>query len=172
MNKKNYKFSIVLTLLLAFNMTGFAQFSGGTGTPEDPYIISTVADLTQLATYVNNENTTYNNKHYPLANDIDISGMDWTPIGYDSYKPFKGVFDGNNKKISGLTMNSALTHVGLFGNISSATVKDLGVTEINITLTGSGQYYFFAGGVAAFNTALNGAKIDKLERTVKEAITA
>ena len=147
--KKIYT-NIALTLLLAISMKGFAQFSGGTGTAEDPYIISTVEDLSQFATYVNANNTDFNKKCYELSNDINLAGIDWTPIGYDSYAPFRGVFDGNNKKITGLTINSTLNHIGLFGNLAAATVKNLGVTEINIT-TASGNDYAFVGGVASFN---------------------
>ena len=147
MNSTNYKFSIMLTLLLAFSMKGFAQFSGGAGTEGDPYLISTAADLSQLATYVNENNASYNNKHYKLANDIDISTYEnWSLIGTDGYKAFLGVFDGNNKKITGLTINAPLQYAGLFGYTAGATIKNLGVTEINM-ITTCGNDYAFAGGI-------------------------
>ena len=144
MKKTTYKLQLLLTILLAFSMKGFAQFSGGAGTAEDPYIISTKEDLSLFATYVNTnaEYGKYINKCYKLANNIDISGINWDPIEY-----FSGVFDGDNKVIKGLTIDANLQYSGLFGRISDATIKNLGVTEIDMKVT-CGNFYTYAGGVS------------------------
>jgi len=136
-----------LAILLLSSTSGFAQFSGGSGVENDPYIITTPAELAQLATYVNEGNSDYNDKYYKLGNDIDLSGYGenfndgagWIPIGvYDwqDAKLFKGVFDGNQKKITSLYINdTTLMSVGLFGYISG-TVKNIGIVDADILCTG------------------------------------
>ncbi|MCL2511775.1 MAG: autotransporter-associated beta strand repeat-containing protein, partial [Bacteroidales bacterium] len=115
-------------------------FCGGTGTSGDPILICTAQDLAMLATVVNAGNTDYNDKHYILNNDIDLSaygaswndGEGWIPIGSGS-NPFKGVFDGNGKVITGLFINNtSLFYGGLFGRIEGS-IKNLGVKDVNIT---------------------------------------
>ena len=132
----------VLAFLLPF--TASAQFSGGNGTEGNPYIITTSAQLGQLRVYVNSNNTTYNDKHYKLGNDISLSayssGAGWEPIGINvsttDMRPFLGVFDGDNKVITNLYINNTTQErVGLFGTIMGGTVKNLGVENVNITST-------------------------------------
>ncbi|WP_121616632.1 Ig-like domain-containing protein [Virgibacillus halodenitrificans] len=65
---------------------------------------------------------------YKLMNDIDLSGINWEPIDV-----FQGTFDGNSHTISGLTIEANQNHVGLFGRISNAVVKDLKIRDVNIT---------------------------------------
>jgi len=117
-----------------------AQFAGGNGTPASPYQISTPAQLEYLAKKINTENADYNNKHYILTADIDLSeygknfnnGKGWIPIGAVYTTPFNGTFDGNRKKITGLYINSDSDLLGLFG-YSTGIVKNLGLEEVNIT---------------------------------------
>jgi len=132
------------------NAAGNITIFGG-GTENNPYIITTAAELAQLATYVNEGNTNYTNKYYKLNNDIDISsyqtGAGWIPIGTVTY-PFRGVFDGNGKKITGLFINNTtLDYVGLFGYIEDGTVKNLAITDININSSFASKI----GGVAGYN---------------------
>jgi len=136
----------IQTILIVFAFLGLsmnlqAQFSGGSGTENDPYVITTAAQLAQLATYVNAGNTNYNDKYYKLGNDISLSayqsGAGWTPIGTEmgtgSAGSFYGVFDGNNKKITGLYINAPnLNAVGLFGSTVNAVIKNLAVENVNI----------------------------------------
>ncbi|MCL2512168.1 MAG: T9SS type A sorting domain-containing protein [Bacteroidales bacterium] len=122
--------------MLSITFPAHAQFSGGNGSADNPYIITTAQQLAQLATFVNDGNSDYRSAYYKLGNDIDLSayqsGTGWTPIGHDL--SFYGKFDGNNKKITGLYINNpTLRYVGLFGIISGATVKNLAVENVNIT---------------------------------------
>ena len=71
-----------------------------------------------------------------LANDIDLEGKLWTPIGtvlgqsrYDYL--FAGTFDGNGKTIYNLKVNHA-DCAGLFGNMCTATVKDLTINGFDL----------------------------------------
>lgn len=43
---------------------------------------------------------------YILMSDIDMAGVDWTPIGETTSTPFKGIFDGNLYAIRNLTISS------------------------------------------------------------------
>ncbi len=111
----------------------------GAGTSENPYQITTPAQLAKLAELVNAGNTSYNAEHYKLMNDLDLSGYatgeGWVPIGYDnSNGSFKGTFDGNGHKISNLTIDcSSRENVGLFGYIgTSSVVKNLGVENVYV----------------------------------------
>jgi len=117
-------------------------FEYGLGTAQFPYNISTPAHLATLAQLVNAGNTEYNNKYYRLENNITLSsygsnfnaGKGWIPIGSDE-NPFLGSFDGNNKTISNLYINnpSAVTGSGLFGRLHGAKVKNLNVSDGNVT---------------------------------------
>jgi hypothetical protein len=121
-----------------------AQFSGGSGTENDPYMITTAAQLAQLATYVNEGNTLYNNKYYKLGNNIDLSdygsnfndGKGWIPIGMytPSFEsPFQGHFNGDNYIITNLYINASNEdYKGLFGYVRYSTIKNLGVVGVNI----------------------------------------
>ncbi|WP_455637446.1 DUF6383 domain-containing protein [Parabacteroides sp.] len=101
-----------------------AGFAGGNGDENDPYQISSGAELAYLAQQVNG-GSNYSGKYFVLMNDIDLDNQEWTPIG-DNYGYFKGIFDGNKKIIKNLTMNRSGT-VGLFGIIAEATIQKLGV---------------------------------------------
>lgn len=103
--------------------------------------LSDAADLAGLATLVNGGNT-FAGKTIKLANDIDLSNKEWTPIGNsNSSKQFKGTFDGQNHIIKNLSINNATTsHQGLFGYIRGngmadgnlVNVKDLTIDGVNI----------------------------------------
>ena len=166
---KNARTFLVSLIFISLSVGTNAQFSGGDGSQGNPYIITTATQLAQLATYVNDGTTPYANAnvHYKLNNNIDLSnyqtGEGWTPIGWYRYPddyPFKGVFDGNGKKIIGLTINtttatdySKLMYVGLFGRIDKATVKNLGIEDANIINSTTEHYYNsrYTGGVVGYN---------------------
>ena len=132
-----------------------AAFSGGDGSSGSPYKISTAADLAAIAQQVNSGNTHYKDEYFKLTADIDLGGMEWTPIGKDndSYW-FEGNFDGNGKTISNLTINKTNDrYIGLFG-CNKGTIQNLIIKDVNI-ITGSGQ------GRAGAVCALNRGKIEK-----------
>lgn len=81
-----------------------------------------------------------------LTDDIDLKGIDWTPIGIDYNHQYTGTFDGGNHTITGLTVTGSDQYVGLFGRIGSGgTVKNVTLENIQITNDNSSGY---AGGVA------------------------
>ena len=105
-----------------------------------------------------NAGTTYAGMTVRLMADIDISSRAWTPIGaasrnnLDNQPVFRGIFDGNNKTISGLTNTGfrifpiyAASNTttpkdykeyvfGLFGSVINAEIKNLNMAKVNIDL--------------------------------------
>ena len=113
--------------------TAVPDFSIGTGTETDPYMIETPEDLAYLASSVNG-GTTYEGEYFALANDIDLGGVQdedgywsgplWTPIGYGGL--FAGNFNGNGYSISNINSNNSWgSYIGLFGHICGASVKNV-----------------------------------------------
>ena len=104
----------------------------GEGTEAKPYEIETAKQLAGLAGLVNSAatNIIWCEKYYRLTENIVLdayqTGKGWVPIGSGSY-PFKGNFDGNGKIVSGMKIDTFESWIGLFGRISSGTVKNLGV---------------------------------------------
>ena len=119
---------------------GQNPFGGGSGSDDNPYQISTPAQLARLAQLVNAGNTTYNANGvcYKLMNGLDLSGYasgeGWVPIG-DSTNPFKGSFNGNHETIIGLTINrTGVSIQGLFGMTDTGSlVQNLGVENVNVS---------------------------------------
>ena len=124
----------------AWDGTATAGFESGTGDSSDPYIIKTAEQLAFLAKQVNGGET-YQGKYLQLEADLDLSGREWAPIGIGERKtdggtvtkPFAGTFDGNNHKISGLTLTAGLDDQGLFG-CSSGMIRNLGIENGNISI--------------------------------------
>lgn len=95
----------------------------GAGTSSNPYQIATAEQLAQLATWVNDGNTTYNDKYYIQTANIDLSAYsNWVPIGIGNY--FSGSYDGNGFAI--YKLNQSTIYAGLFQRLSG-TIKNLGI---------------------------------------------
>ncbi len=141
---QNFKKAILTCfLILIVSLATKAQYSGGSGTAEDPYQISVAKDLDTLM----NTPDDYD-KHFILTNDIDLAGCSsWDVdngrlyggsglcIGYrySDGIPFSGVFDGNYHTISNLYVQGEGYDWGLFGYTSGATIKNLIVKEADVT---------------------------------------
>lgn len=111
--------------------SGSVTSLSGDGTESNPYKIGTANELAFLAEKINAGKAEYVGKHYVLVSDINLAGKEWVPIGTE-YMPFKGVFDGKNHKIVGLTIKYVLPeggkankmYMGLFGATSSDAAID------------------------------------------------
>ncbi|MDR2010830.1 MAG: T9SS type A sorting domain-containing protein [Bacteroidales bacterium] len=113
-------------------------FCDGIGTLTDPYQICTHQQLNALAIYISagNGNTT-SGKYYKLMNDIDFSSYDnWTSIGNNSVNNnthrFQGNFDGNEKVVKNLTINTSKNYQGLFGYVTDGSIHNLGIENCSI----------------------------------------
>ena len=66
-----------------------------------------------------------------IANDIDLSGKMWSPIG-TVINPYKGRLDGKDKTISNISVYGD-TNSGLFGYISNSTSNIISFKNLNIS---------------------------------------
>ena len=136
------------------------------GSEDDPYLISTVQDMVDFAYKINRGNNA--DKYYKLTADIDLGGIGWTPVGM-LVKPFRGIFDGNGKKITGLNVSDSGDFLGLFG-YNLGTIKNLTVSGyVTNTSTSKSEEHGdadFIGGVAGFNA---GTMIDVDSNVVVDA---
>lgn len=73
-------------------------------------------------------------KNYRLMADIDLSGVDFAPIGSEEI-PFTGRFDGNGRTLSNLTIErgAASRNLGLFGCIKGAEIVNLTLENAQVT---------------------------------------
>ena len=117
---------VFLLLLLTCSLfIAPAAAAGGSGTAADPYIIQTAAELQSIQ----NNLAAY----YKLANDINLQGVSFTPIGSQS-TPFIGSFDGAGHTISNLVISSSTQFAGLFSCLGSgATVKDVTFQDCSVS---------------------------------------
>lgn len=120
---------------------------GYTDDGQGNYTVTSAEGLKNIAKLVNEEwNLSID---ITLTSDIDLSGIDWTPIGIDYNHRYAGTFDGNGKTITGLTVTTSDQYAGLFGHIGSGgTVKDVTLEEVKIE---SNNDMSAVGGVAGTN---------------------
>ncbi len=105
----------------------------GSGTEEEPYVISTSHELIELSELTNGSHAAdYNIKHYVLAANIDMQGIDFIPIS-SSTGSFGGMFDGKGHTISNLTV-SGHANAGLFGFVKRLSGEYPHPVIENITL--------------------------------------
>ena len=130
--------------------------------------VATIGDVEALKAFAVavNGGKSYEGDTVTLSADLDLTGVEWTPIGVGtrsskSYtgKAFKGTFDGGNHTISGLTITSTDSDdaaVGLFGVVDGGTVKNLKLDAVNINVASSD----LAGG--AIGLMVNNAKAENI----------
>ena len=116
------------------------SFAGGDGSETSPYQIANGEQLAYFASLINaHSNLNDRTRHYQLTADIDLGGIEWTPIStaYSSTQYlFAGTFDGNGHTISNLSITGASSAVGLFGEVTSATIKNLTIKNASINTSG------------------------------------
>ncbi len=120
---------------------------GYTEVSEGEYTVDNEKGLKNLAELVNNGE---NNINITLTGDIDLSDIDWTPIGIDRNHPYTGTFDGGNyHAITGLTVTGSNEYAGLFGYIGSGgTVQNVVLESVDIN---NNNPFGSVGGVAGCN---------------------
>ena len=92
-------------------------------------------DFENFRDNVNNGNS-YEGKAVLLTSDITLSG-EWEPIGFidsntdeknpetENNKPFKGIFDGCNHTINGITISNDKSYQGLFSFVVDGTIRNV-----------------------------------------------
>ncbi|MBN1987900.1 MAG: hypothetical protein JW783_00700, partial [Bacteroidales bacterium] len=182
--KQFYKLlAIVLIALMPSIVQGQTAVAPtvGDGSAGSPYEIATLENLYWIA-----EDNTRWGFSYKQTADIDasetstwFSGAGWTPIGNESVK-FTGTYNGSGFTINSLRINRpSIKWQALFGYTASATITNLGVTNVNINgnegtaslvaantaitdivtncyssgtvISGQSGYPYYAGGLVALN---------------------
>lgn len=120
----------------------------GSGTAADPYQIGNADQLMWFAAKVNGSTKkSTSNLCAKLTSDIDLTGKDWTPIGYyNGYSDcvyYGGTFDGDGHMVSGLKINSNKSYQAFIGYAKGAFVKGL-------TVEGSVKAGSYAAGIVAY----------------------
>ena len=168
MKKKFLTFLLALCLVMALvPMTAFAEetpsFGGGTGTQEDPWLITSQEDLIALAEFLNSGNAeTFDTENAGVGNchgyyfkqtaDIDLTGVTWEPIGYSGSYYFAGNYDGDGHSITnavstGKVDPDGFATAGIFGWVAFGSVENLHVKNANFVATGQNNYSY-VGGIA------------------------
>ena len=168
MKKKFLTFLLALCLVMALvPMTAFAEetpsFGGGTGTQEDPWLITSQEDLIALAEFLNSGNAeTFDTENAGVGNchgyyfkqtaDIDLTGVTWEPIGYSGSYYFAGNYDGGGHSITnavstGKVDPDGFATAGIFGWVAFGSVENLHVKNANFVATGKNEYSY-VGGIA------------------------
>ncbi len=183
MKKKITQFRwLVTTLLLVAAMAmpkmAWAEVAtskpNGDGSAQNPYQITTAAELAWFRDHVNAGNKTACAR---LEADIDMSSvchaanesveeLSWVPISDFSQvavNRWYGTFDGNNKTISNLYINTTAIHSGLFGNIYNQEASERGsiknIIFENVKVSSSvGPLGVLAG--SARNTDISGITVN------------
>ncbi|MFS0724186.1 cadherin-like beta sandwich domain-containing protein [Paenibacillus sp. 1P07SE] len=99
------------------------------GTPSNPYAVGNETDLDLMRYALGG--------YYRLTADLDMSGIDWSPVGSRS-RPFTGGLDGNGHTISGLTVEQPEAEAaGLFAAIDgtehAVRIYDLTLSDVQVT---------------------------------------
>ena len=162
--------SLLLTLCLVMTFLPMAAlaaeaplFSGGTGTQEDPWLITSQEDLIALAEFLNSGNAeTFDTEDAGIGNcygyyfkqtaDIDLTGVSWEPIGYSGSYYFAGNYDGDGHSITnavstGKVDPEGFATAGIFGWVAFGSVENLHVKNANFVAIGQNNYSY-VGGIA------------------------
>ena len=111
----------------------------GSGTEDDPWLISNVDEWLLLADRVKNVDS-YSGKFFKMTDDIKVSSM----VGYNTDHTFRGTFDGDGHTLT-VNLSSYSEFCAPFAYTYGATIKNLITTG---TITTSKQH---AGGVVGRN---------------------
>ncbi len=130
-------FMSFLCLFLSISMCVTAQtYSSGSGSKNDPYLISSKTDMVTLANAVNGGND-YSGKYFLQIRDIP-EGIT-TVIGVWNY-PFKGIFDGGGHSLNINVNLVGWAYAGIFGYAEEATFINMIVTGNIVCTNNSGGY--------------------------------
>ena len=164
--------SLMPTAVLADEMETMPAYSGGSGTEDNPWLISSVADLQLLANTINDGKAAgfdadaaaggkgvagnYYGYYFKQTTDLDLSDIaNWDPIGYSGGQDlyFAGHYDGDdhtisNAKSTGKNDDEGFATAGIFGWLAFGSVKNLTVKNADFFAEGN-KNMSYAGGVLA-----------------------
>ena len=151
----------------------------GTGTQDEPILISDALELRTLASKVNDGKLS--DAYVELTDNITVSGS-WTPLGKNAKFPFSGHFDGDGHSVTITVDDPGLSYFGFFGCLDSKIDRD-STTPIdeqptvvveNLTVNGTvycSEPYAHVGGIAGcargkveIKNCVNNATVSSLAR--------
>ncbi len=108
---------------------------GDPGDPDMTYYINNAEELKQIKRY----------GKYILNADIDLTGVDWKPVGTYA-APFSGTLDGNGHSIiglkvtaceedSGISLSFKYSYCGMFGVTENAEIKNIDFINADINVS-------------------------------------
>ena len=121
----------LLMIAVCFSSLGAqAKYGGGTGEPNDPYLICTAEQMNAIGAEPNDWD-----KHFKLVANVDLSAYtetDFNIIG--DWRPFTGVFDGNGHTVSNFRcISTEPGYLGLFSHVGKrgkdTHIKNLGLID-------------------------------------------
>lgn len=147
----------------------------GDGSETNPFIISSAEHLWRLRDFTNSdENNTKLTGKTHFRQECDLRMRDictssdrkfgWLPIGSIPENPFRGIYDGNGYKITGLWIHRPNSPgIGLFGFIDQAKISNL--TVQNPDIEGNYAVGALVGGTSApgdkrGSSALHGCTVE------------
>jgi hypothetical protein len=146
--------SFILLAMFFCGTNMFAQFAGGSGTDQDPYLIQTADHLNNIRNYLSSV--------FRQTADIDLNvppynqGDGWVPIGFytpppnSSGIPFTGKYHGDGFSIYDLYINRpGYSYYALFRYAVGACFSNLNLCRCNVTASGS------CSGLVAIGSNLN-----------------
>ncbi|MBB6635747.1 Ig-like domain-containing protein [Cohnella thailandensis] len=113
--------------------SGFGAKAAFADSSEAPPVIDgwvQVSTAEQLL-YIDRNQELYLSENIRLANDIDLSGNEWVPLGGNGLAAYSGTFDGRGHVVSGIEVTSDTLEVAGFFGQSSGIIRNLGV-EVEI----------------------------------------
>lgn len=120
----------------------------GEGTPESPFLISSVQDWNKFCLMVRavEVSAEYASMYYKLTTDLTVEGSVLSSVAYsagDKTHPFSGSFDGDGHTLT-FKYNTILSYGAPFYAVSGATISNLNVAG-RIDVSGGVNY---ASGIA------------------------
>jgi len=143
MNARYIETRRTVLFLIVVCLLGFparAQYGGGTGEPNAPYLIYTAEHLNAIGAEPNDYD-----KHFELMADIDLSGYVYDraviapdvnddATGWFEGTAFTGEFNGNDRVVRNLHIEGS-RYLGLFGRLRQARISNLGLEAVDINGT-------------------------------------
>ena len=124
------------------NVMGPLTVFTGKGTANEPFLISSMDELTKLGEYCNNGNRSIG-VHFRQTADIDCGGRFMSPIGYGDGHIFEGIYDGDGHTIRNGDIGGSIS-VGVFGEVTGK-VTHLAIEGMTIKWNSSRAH---VGGIA------------------------
>ena len=139
------------------------NFSGGTGTINNPYIISNASQFGYFKELLESEEAiSYLDKHYVLTSSFNYGNYD---MSINNNLPFSGSIDGRGHTITNITITN-----NLFNSIDGSIIKNISLNNINYTLTNeTGGVISNSANEASFNLVLVDGDVSIDETTTTKA---